>query len=318
MTDLMRALVKDGASLGVRRLPRPAVANPDDVVVRVAIAGVCRTDLHVADGRLPGRDPIILGHEFSGVVAEVGGAVRGLAPGARVTAMPALPCGACAPCRSTQPQPPPCARPAFLGVDLPGAFAEFVRVPAHAVHRLPDTVSFEAGAFVEPIAACLAVLRSGIRPEQRGFLYGDNRIGRLIQRILHAHGFAEVPILEPAATDAAPLDADAYDFVIETVFTSESLAAMVRALRPGGRLVIKSRQPLPVAFSAAEVVRKELTLQAVNYAPFPAAIGLLAEARIRLDDLLGPSRPLEDFEQVFAACRQSERAKSFFTLFEGR
>ena len=106
--------------------------------VRVAFAGVCRTDLFVADGRLPSRDPVVLGHELSGVVDEAGPA-SGFAAGERVTVDPLLPCGRCAACqdagaRATRAA---CRAPEMLGVARHGAFADRLVVPASALHRVP-------------------------------------------------------------------------------------------------------------------------------------------------------------------------------------
>src|SRR4051794_13045275 len=101
MADLvptMRALVKEGGSVRLARVPEPTLAADDDVIVRVAFAGICRTDLLVASGRLPSRDPIVLGHELSGVVVARGPAARHLREGDRVTVAPLLACRRCVRC----------------------------------------------------------------------------------------------------------------------------------------------------------------------------------------------------------------------------
>src|SRR4051794_36535867 len=124
MSDMI-AVVKQGRSLSLARIPRPELAHLDDVRIRVAAAGICRTDLYVAEGRLPSRDPVVLGHEFSGVVDGVGAGVRGVRPGDRVTAIPWVACGRCEECHQPDPVPAPlrCPRGAMLGVDRDGAFA---------------------------------------------------------------------------------------------------------------------------------------------------------------------------------------------------
>src|SRR4051812_30049243 len=96
---LMRALMKEGGAVRLARGPEPALVAPDDVRLRVAFAGVCRTDLFVADGLLPSRDPVILGHELSGVV-DAAGPAAGFSPGERVTVAPLLLCGRCERCRT--------------------------------------------------------------------------------------------------------------------------------------------------------------------------------------------------------------------------
>lgn len=126
---MMKALVKQGPELRVRDVPRPVAAR-GEVLVRVSVAGVCRTDVFAARGLVPSIDPVILGHEFSGVVCEGAGDAEGLSPGTRVAVNPVLPCGECARCSRGEC----CARPTMLGLDRHGAFAELIAVPASAGH----------------------------------------------------------------------------------------------------------------------------------------------------------------------------------------
>jgi threonine dehydrogenase-like Zn-dependent dehydrogenase len=274
--ELMKAIVKQGADVRLRAVSRPA-AGLTEVVVRVRAAGLCRTDLFVARGLLPSADPVILGHEFSGAV-----------DGTRVAVMPVLPSGA------------------MLGVDRDGAFAEFVAVPESAVHALPAAVPDLAGAYAEPVAASLAVLKTGIRPDERGLVYGSNRIARLTGRVLRARGFALV------TAGPGPLPENGFDFIVETCPTPEAFDEMIRAVRPGGRIVLKSRPHARVPIDLAAAVRKEISFHAAAYAPFDEALDLLASGRLDLSDLLGPIRPLEDFERVFAEAGSGESVKTFF------
>jgi L-iditol 2-dehydrogenase len=304
----MKALVKNGRSISLQAVPRPVFAE-EDVLIRVVAAGLCRTDLYAAEGRLACRDPLILGHEFAGVVQEVGSPVRGLALGDRVTAMPVLSCRACAQCAAGAETT--CLRPTMLGIDHHGAFAEFVAVPARSVYRVPNHVSFKAAAYAEPVAAALAVLNAGIQPQGRGLIYGSNRFALLIRQVLAAHGFGRVSVHDPAR---GGLEANAYDFIIETLATTKTLAEIIRAARPFGTIVLKSRPPRPVGIDLIAAVRKELTFRAVHYGPFSQAVALLAEERIDVSELLGPSYPLEAFEHVFALARQDESSKPFFAI----
>jgi L-iditol 2-dehydrogenase len=307
----MRALVKDERMVGLREVPRPVASREDDVIIQVAVAGLCRTDVYVAEGRLPVRPPLVLGHELAGTVAEVGRAVCDLRPGERVTVHPLLACGDCPGCQRGGR----CGRPAQLGVHHDGAFAEYVRVPASAVYRLPPGLPFTLGAYVEPVAAALGVLEAQPRPGQRGLIYGDNRIAQLTRRVLAAHGLGEVPLYAPRGGER--LAADAYDFIIETELSDKALADMLEALRPGGTLVLKSRRHEPVALPVARAVLKDVTLKAVSYGPFSEALALLAEGRLKVDDLLGEVHPLEAHAALFAAAGRSEERKVFFAPGRG-
>jgi L-iditol 2-dehydrogenase len=299
----VKALVKEGGAVRLASVPDPAIAGPDDVRIRVAFAGVCRTDVFVADGRLPSRDPVVLGHELSGVV-DAAGPASGLSPGDRVTAAPLIPCGRCQACRDASV----CGSPEMLGVARHGAFAELVCVPAAVVHRVPDGLPLRTAAYTEPVAAALSVLHAGIAAGQRGLVQGGGRIAWLVHRVLRAHGFERVDLGVP--DDAPP--ASAYDFAVETGGGTAAMRALVDAVRPGGLIVLRSRLAEPVGLDLLQIVPKELTFRAVHYGPFPAAVALLASGRLDLCDVLAPARPLEDHEEVLAEARRSERAKLFF------
>ncbi|HET9480363.1 MAG TPA: alcohol dehydrogenase catalytic domain-containing protein, partial [Candidatus Polarisedimenticolia bacterium] len=135
----MRALVKEnpGRGLVLKEVPAPR-PGPADVLIRVKRVGLCGTDSHIyswnawAAGRI--RPPVTIGHEFSGVVEEVGSDVRGLSAGDRVTAEGHLACGACAQCRTGNAHI--CRSVRIIGVDIDGAFADFIVMPASNVWAL--------------------------------------------------------------------------------------------------------------------------------------------------------------------------------------
>jgi threonine dehydrogenase-like Zn-dependent dehydrogenase len=305
----MNALVKEGPTLTVRRVPVPDLAGPADVRVRVALAGLCRTDVQVAAGELAAADPLILGHEFAGVVDRVGDAVAHVRPGQRVAVQPVLGCGSCPLCRAADEIN--CPRRTMLGLDRDGAFAEYVVVPGRLVVPLPDGVSLHAAAYAEPVAAALGVLTADLPPDQPGLVLGRTRFAVLVERLLRGHRFHQITLCDPASGDAEPEDS-AFAFVIETGLARDTLPRMLRAVRPRGTLVLKSRQPGTVPLDVRAALLKQVTLRAVNYGPFRRAVGLLAEGALDLDGLLGPVYPLEDFARVFALARRSEAAKLFF------
>lgn len=299
----MQAVVKTRSAVALAEVARPVLHDAQQVRIRVARVGVCRTDLHVAYGRLPCVPPRILGHELAGVVTELGSAVRGLELGMRVTVAPLLACAQCRDCAQGQE----CRSPRMLGVDCDGAFAQELVVPARAVFRVPDSMSFERAAYVEPVAASMAVLSSGIRAEQTGAVVGSGRIAELTRRILAAQQFA-APIVQPEQLD----NHAHYDWLIDTTGSSVSLQRSMLALRHGGTLVLKSRPAAPLAFDVALAVQRELTLKAVRYAPFADAISLLARRDFQVEELFGEAHSLAAFEHVFARAEQGESNKQFF------
>ncbi len=305
---MMQAVVKRGVGVTVATVRRPS-PRVDEVVVRVALAGICRTDLYVANGRIANvPESLVLGHEFSGTVFESGAGGCGPAPGEHVAVFPIVPCGVCVSCRGGHELG--CLSRTMLGVDRDGAFAEYVAVPSRCVHRLPERVSLRHAAYAEPVAAALAVLNAELRPEQRGLIYGQNRFALLVRRILLLHGFERLTVHDPRDRGEPPED-HAYDFVIETCATAQALAAMVRAVRPRGTVVLKSRQPWPAAIDLMAAIPKETIFRAVNYGPFERALALLAGGRLDLDDLLGPVFPLEQAVKAFEVAAAGESNKVF-------
>jgi len=305
----MRAILKNAHNVNVARLPLPVADTPDSVVIEIALAGLCRTDVFVAEGRIPCKTPdLVLGHEFAGIVTQTGADAGDVKSGDRVTVMPVLPCGACDLCRAGRQIS--CQHTTMLGIDHHGAFSEYIRVPAASVYRIPDTLSFRHAAYSEPVAAALSVLKSGIRPDEKGVIFGNNRFGQLIDRILKAYGFRDVEIFDPAAAKSLP--ENRYDFAIETLATTDIMRDLFKMIRVGGRIVIKSRKHEPVGIVMAEAVRREITLSAVNYGDFGEAVDLMATGRIHVDDLLGDEYRLEDFGDVFERSKTHEERKVFF------
>ena len=261
----MRALVRSDAGVRLEQVAAPR----GEVIVDVAFAGVCRTDLAVADGRIAtGR--VVLGHELSGRVG-----------GAPVTVVPFF----------GEP-------PRWLGVDVDGAFADRVAVPASAVVRLPASMSLVRGAYVEPVAAALGVL-PWIERGARVLISGTGRIAELSARVLGGH--ASIERHEPGA----PVPRG-FDVAIEH---GGDAPALLAALRPRGTLIVKSRARAIAGFDTGELVARELVVRGSSHGSFAAAVDWLATARV--DDLLAEPRPLEDWEAVFAAARDESRKQLF-------
>lgn len=304
----MPALVRGAGGPALKTIGAPGEPGPGEALVRVAFAGVCRTDVYAATGRIPVAVGRVLGHEFSGRVAALGEGVRGFEVGQAVSADPRLPCGECAGCGAGEG----CGRPRFLGLDVDGAFCEWLRLPARALVPLPPGLDLRAGAYVEPVAATLAILGAGIAPSERGVVYGAGRIAALARDVLVAHGFGRVELFDPGGGGA--LDEGAYDFAVEAGLTAEGLRALVSALKVRGRLVLKSRLVEPLPLELGPIVRQELVLVAANYGSFAGAVELLARGGLELGDRFAPPRPLADFAAVFAGEGREGRHKAMFGL----
>jgi threonine dehydrogenase-like Zn-dependent dehydrogenase len=191
----------------------------------------------------------------------------------------------------------------MLGVDVDGAFAELLVVPETTVHRVPPDLPLRRAAYVEPIAAALAVTCAPIRTDRTGAVLGSGRIADLTVRVMRALGFSLVDA--DASGTLAPLD-----YVVEACGTDDSLDLALRLVRPGGVIVLKSRPPQRVALDVARAVRNDVTLCAVSYGPWDVAVRLARE--LPIDDLLGDIYPLERFDAALALARREPLGPKLF------
>ena len=173
--------------------------GPKDVLIQVKACGVCGTDVHIYEGDKGAAEvtpPTILGHEFSGVIAEVGSEVTNYKAGDRVCIDPNCYCGACEPCRNGVVHY--CEHMIGYGTTVNGGFAEYCAVNERQVYKLGDNTSFEQGAMTEPVACC----RHGmdmceIHPGHQVVVIGGGMIGLLMLQLSRLAGAAKVALLEP-------------------------------------------------------------------------------------------------------------------------
>ena len=268
------------------------------VRLRVLLAAICRTDVQAATGLLPLGGRRILGHEVVGEVVEAD-PLCAFRPGDRVAvALPLIPCADCKACAEGRR----CAHRPMLGVDVDGAFADYVTVPQVSLCAVPQEMPLRRAACVEPIAAMSAVLRAPIRSDQRGLVLGSGRIADLTGRVLRAHGFRD--------TDTEPDPAGGYDFVVDATGTEEGLDHALRLVRPGGVVVLKSRPATPLALDVMRAVRNDITLSSVSYGPFDEAVRMAGE--LEIDDLLGVTYPLTRFDEALTVSREQPLGPKVF------
>ncbi|MCY3775911.1 MAG: galactitol-1-phosphate 5-dehydrogenase, partial [Candidatus Aminicenantes bacterium] len=284
----MKALVLNQyKKLDLLDVPSPGAA-PDEVLVRVRSCGICGSDVHGYDGssgrRIP---PVIMGHEASGVVAEVGAAVRAFDPGDRVTFDSMICCRSCIFCRAGRPNL--CEDRRVLGVSCGdyrrhGAFAEYVTVPEHVVFRVPDGVSFDEAAMVEPVSVAVhAVARANPALGDKALVVGAGMIGLLTIQALRSAGCGRIFAVDLAADRlrlAKELGADetiqsgagtdvpavmremtgglGADVVMEAVGIAETVAMSIESVRKGGTVVLIGNIAPTVGFGLQSVVTREI------------------------------------------------------------
>jgi D-arabinose 1-dehydrogenase-like Zn-dependent alcohol dehydrogenase len=319
----MRAIVverPESVSLIEIETPRP---GPGEARVRSVVAGVCRTDIDILTGALDERwvrFPVVPGHEWSGVVDSVGEGVTTVEPGQRVVCEGNIGCMACARCRAGATHL--CQSYDAVGFTRSGGWGEFVVVPARILHVLPEHVSFEAAALVEPGSCVVKALgRARIEPAETVGVVGVGAMGALAIRIARLRSPAAIVAygvrdeeLELARTLGAdevvnvsrgePEEAG-LDVVVETAGAVPAVELSTRLVREGGRVVLLgiAGQDQELALPADRIPLRDLSiLGSVGYttAAWAEMVGLLRESLVDLDPIVTHRFPLERYEDAFA------------------
>lgn len=295
-------------------------AAPGEVLVSVAFAGICGSDMHIIHGdNAFVRFPRITGHEFAGLVEAVGDGVEGVAIGDRVCIDPVISCGHCYPCRIGRPNV--CTALEVIGVHRNGGFEERVNVPAGNVHRLPDNLGLDAAALVEPYTIAANVLgRMQPHPGDRLLIFGAGVIGLTILQVARAQGIEDITVsdvidarlataLELGATrtlNGAEQDVEAevaaltggegMPLIADAACVPALLPQMLRMASPAGRIGLLGFNPTPSDLVQLEVIKKELTLvgSRLNNRKFPEVIELMASGRLDPLALVSHRLPFDD------------------------
>ena len=291
----------------------PPCPGPGEIVVRVEAAGICGTDRHLYKGEFPGKTPVILGHEFSGIIAAVGAGVA-LPLGALITCDPNIPCGTCEFCRIGRPNL--CPNNIAVGIHIDGGFAEYARLPAHRAHVLPAGLNPEHGAFCEPLACTLHGIDLGNpMPGQRVIVLGGGVIGLLALQLARNAG-AEVMLVTrqqvkrdlamdlgatttaSTAKDALTLWPQGADLVLECAGVVETVETAPYLTRRGGKVVILGVLPQgqKVQIEPLDLLLREITLIHSFINPFTQsrAAAMIASGKIALNPLISRRIPLSD------------------------
>ncbi|MGQ9690542.1 MAG: alcohol dehydrogenase catalytic domain-containing protein, partial [Thermoproteota archaeon] len=167
-----------------------------EVLIKVGACGICGTDLHFFKGEWKVNTPLVLGHEFSGTVVQVGSKVDGIKVGDHVVAEPNVLCGKCKYCRMSEKNFF-CENIQAIGVTVDGAFAEYVKAPERNVYRIPEDMSFEEAALIEPLACIIrGIDRVGISVGSNVAIVGTGPIGLLMIQVVKHYGASKVFALD--------------------------------------------------------------------------------------------------------------------------
>lgn len=340
----MEALVKYDNLPGcveIRDMPQPQI-TPDQVLLKVRAVGICGSDLEMYHHLIsfPVSPPVILGHEFSGMVAEVGENVRGFKPGDRVVSeTAAYICGECHECRTGAYNQCPNRR--GFGVLAHGADAPYVAVRQGALHHVPDNVDLAEAALTEPL--CVAyqalVVKSRIRPGDTVVVLGPGPIGLMSTQIARVCGASAIVLAglpkdarrlelgkELGATHAVDLSRDdihalvadltrarGADMVVDAAGPSATVKLAMEMVRREGQITKIAWGPKPLDLSLDPIIAKAVTLQGTfshTWDTWERVLRLESSRQVKLQEMISHRVPLSEWRSAFHALESGEAVKA--------
>jgi L-iditol 2-dehydrogenase len=335
---ILNALVlEEYNQLVYREFPDPAI-GPEELLIRVKASGICGSDVHGLDGSTGRRiPPLIMGHEASGIIESIGSDVSEYTVGQRVTFDSTVYCGTCFYCRRGDINL--CDDRRVLGVSCQdyrrhGTFAEYVAVPRHIIYPLPNSVSFEQGAMVEPCSvACHAAHITPLELNNLAVVVGAGIIGLLVIQTLRIAGCGPIVavdleaqrlalakrcgadvVLDPAAEDVVATVREmsggrGADVAFDAVGNNSSLKTALNCLRKGGALTLIGNLKPEVDLALQTVVTGEIRIQGscASRRDYPACLDMIARGTIDVDSLVSATAPLSEGAQWFERLHQGER-----------
>ena len=347
MAGSMRALQKwaegpDGA--GVRDVAIP-VAIPGEAVIRVQAAALCASDVHIYRDEAACAMPVVMGHEFTGIVSEVGDGVSNVVPGDAVVMVNSPDaCGVCPACLDGYPNV--CAEKRAIGFRRDGCFAEYVQVPAALVLKVPTGISTVAAALIEPLAIAVHAVedRCGIRDGDTVVVVGAGAIGLLEAQVARAEGAGHVIVAGtdadkdlrlPRATELgfevcnvqqadleervmAITDGHGADVVVEASGSPKGIAMGIRLVRRAGRMVVSGitgRDEIAVPWDT--LVSKAVSVQ-FAYSSRPrnwvTGLGYLTDGLVTTESLVSHRFRLEDWRKAIDAMEHAVCIRALFEM----
>ena len=343
----MKALMKTAPGVGnfeVRDIPIPTITQPDDVLIRVVAAGICGTDVHIYYDQFPSYPPVVLGHEFAGVVEAVGPAVTKVQIGERVTCEPHTKfCGKCDLCRAGKIQL--CAEKRSPGWGINGAFTDYVVIPELFLHHIPDNVSDEVAALSEPMAIVThAVLeRTRVEAQDVVAVVGAGPIGLLAAVAAKSGGASRVYVLGTDADEAIRFPAAlrmGIDGVINTMRENAAEKIMELTGGKGVDLAVEASGAEPGINTAIDLLKtcgrlcvigmpgKEKTsvqwLKMINkvldvtfnksssVSSWERALSIMSTTTVDLRNVITHYADISQWEEMFAAIKKGEAIKVMF------
>ncbi|KAI0383479.1 GroES-like protein [Hypomontagnella monticulosa] len=324
--------------------PVPTLQGPHDVLVAVNYTGICGSDVHYwehgAIGHFVVKDPMVLGHESSGTVVEVGSAVKTLQKGDRIALEPGYPCRRCQPCLSGHynlcPEMKFAATPPY-----DGTLTGFWVAPADFCYKLPDNVSLQEGALIEPLAVAVHIVRQAVvTPGQSVVVMGAGPVGLLCAAVARAFGASKVVSVDivesklnfaksfcsthtyisqriPAEQNAANIKKEAdlpdgADVVIDASGAEPSIQTSLHVVRMGGTYVQGGMGKPDITFPIMAMCLKEVTAKGsfrYGSGDYKLAVELVAAGKVDVKRLVSGIVEFKEAEEAFKKVKQGEVIK---------
>lgn len=301
---------------------------PNQALIEVKAAGICGTDLHIFKDEFPSVPPVILGHEFSGVVTEIGKSVKHINPGDRVVAeLYVNPCGICHYCKTGYINL--CLKRSGLGWSANGSFAKFIVVDENFLHVIPENLDFYEGAVIEPLAvSCLGVIESTrVKAGDVIYVTGPGPIGLITAQVAMAEGglvviggigsdqsrlniakqlgiphiinIEEINPIEYVKDLTKGLGAD---IIFECSGSEPAVNQCLEVIRKAGKFTQMGLFGKPISINMDRIVMKQIQFQGVfssNWASWDRALRLIERKNINLQSIITHKFPLSDWRKAF-------------------
>jgi (R,R)-butanediol dehydrogenase/meso-butanediol dehydrogenase/diacetyl reductase len=334
----MEALIyRGGRGVVVEEAPEPSCSE-GCALIRVTNAGICGSDIFASSGHHPRiRPPVILGHEFSGVVEKVCADASNLAPGDRVTVEPVYGCGTCRYCRSGRYNL--CPKFGIFGIDTDGAFTSYISVPVHQIFKLPEGLSLEEGALIEPLAVVVHSVRiSRMEVGHSVAVLGAGPIGLLTAQVVHAIGAKDVVVIEPSKfrrekaaqmgfgglpPEEATADAFSaaggrpFDIIYDTTGAAPAVQSALELVKRGGQVVLTGIHKQATPLDLMGITYNQLDLLGsfcYTFQDVEAGLALAGQEKVALRPLITDSIQLRDGPAAIEELR-SGKTTALKTLF---
>ncbi len=346
MAETMKAAVKlepAPKSTEVRRVPKPT-PGPDEVLIRVRVASICGTDVHIydwdawAEARI--KTPLIQGHEFAGEIEKVGSAVVGLRKGDYVSAEGHIACGRCHMCRTGNAHV--CKTVAILGIDRDGSFAEYLKVPAANVIVNDPSLPPELATIQDPLGNAVYTVTNANVPGKAVAIFGLGPIGLMavalcramaagrVIAIGHTNDYrmrlarevgANLVLRSNEGLVDKILDATAgegVDEVLEFSGSEQAVQQAIEIVRPAGGIHILGFFTKPLSLNVSEIVTKGVSMHGIHgrlmFKTWAQMGGLLRSGNVNLRPILTHRFPLEKYDEAMSVMRSGNCGKVAFPM----